>query len=100
LLFIGILQLNVQMAESVEILNYGCVLFEEFGLDYFLYDTSESLSPDSCASKCLSKDEKYQFFILSYFPEGFYCDCFYDDSENINVVNDVFCGIKCNDSCL
>ena len=33
------------------------------------YDSSESVNSDSCVSKCLNQDEKYQFFVLSYFTE-------------------------------
>ena len=51
------------------LISYGCILFEISGDDYFLYDSSESVSSDSCVSKCLNQDEKYQFFVLSYFTE-------------------------------
>lgn len=54
---------------NFSIFSYGCVQFEYAGDEYFLFESIDVISAQNCVNKCLDRDIKYKFFMLSNFDE-------------------------------
>jgi len=49
------------------LVNYGCVIFDVAGDDYFNIENGSNKPMSECVAECLNNNPKFKFFITSFF---------------------------------